>query len=64
MGSGSMLRFRRLWLVEFGSDDEDEDEEDDDAVAAVAVLHAAEKAVVRYLSRGENVADVGVGRCG
>lgn len=36
MGSGSMLRFRRLWLVEFGSDDED------DAVAAVAVLHAAE----------------------
>ena len=58
-----MLRFRRLWLVEFGSDDEDEDEEDDDAVAAVAVLHAAEKAV-RYLSRGENVADVGVGRCG
>lgn len=41
MGSGSMLRLRRLWLVEFRSDDEDE-EDDDDAVAAVAVLHAAE----------------------
>jgi hypothetical protein len=36
-----MLRLRRLWLVEFRSDDEDE-EDDDDAVAAVAVLHAAE----------------------
>ncbi len=59
IGSGSMLRFRRLRLPVEGSDGDDED--DEDAAAAVAVLQAP--CAVRYLSRGEKVEDADSGGC-